>query len=661
MDYSVFDIEANGLNPDVIWCLSIAKYRDDKVVSRMSYTNYDDMKKAILEEKILVGHNIKRYDIPVMERILGIKIDALAIDTLPISWYLYPYFEVHGLDEWGERLGIKKPKITDGEWLGPLEGETEEQFLQKMVNRCQEDTKINIKLWNKVRLYLDELYEGDFMPFLRYLEFKMDCAREQEEIKWRLDQDFCRNTLSMFEEEYEKRYKRLQDEMPENVKYRKKYPPKNMKKQDGTWNKHAENWFELLDELGLDRSYKDYIKIEQKREIGNPNSTDQIKAWLYELGWEPQTFKFYKNKETGAVSKVEQISLPFGAGICPSVKKLYEVEPRLENLEMFYVIKHRIGVLQGFLDNVDEEGYLKAEISGLTNTLRFKHKTIVNLPGYTGKHTPEKPNWKDGVHIRGCLIAPEGHVLMGSDMSSLEDRTKQHYMYFFDPEYVESMMKPDFDPHLDLAQFAYEEIDPELGLSPDKVNFYKAFDQLKEEDVTPELKTLFNQIKKIRSEFKTVNYAATYGSGADTMSKNSGMSVEKCVVLIKAYWKKNWALKKIAMWVTVKEVNRQRWLYNPLSGFWYSLRSSKDKFSTLNQGTGVYCFDQWVRGCRSRGVKTCGQFHDEIIAPCKNDEQSKKEMETKLRDSISDVNARLKMNRDLDIDVQFGDNYAQIH
>ena len=39
-------------------------------------------------------------------------------------------------------------------------------------------------------------------------------------------------------------------------------------------------------------------------------------------------------------------------------------------------------------------------------------------------------------------------------MSSLEDTTKQHYMYFFDPEYVSNMRVSGFDPHIDVAVLA---------------------------------------------------------------------------------------------------------------------------------------------------------------------------------------------------------------
>ena len=32
-----------------------------------------------------------------------------------------------------------------------------------------------------------------------------------------------------------------------------------------------------------------------------------------------------------------------------------------------------------------------------------------------------------------------------------------------------------------------------------------------------------------------------------------------------------------------------------------------------------------------------------------------------LKDAVQRVNKDLNLNRDLDVDVQFGDNYAQIH
>jgi DNA polymerase I-like protein with 3'-5' exonuclease and polymerase domains len=65
------------------------------------------------------------------------------------------------------------------------------------------------------------------------------------------------------------------------------------------------------------------------------------------------------------------------------------------------------------------------------------------------------------------------------------------------------------------------------------------------------------------------------------------------------------------------------------------------------------------KGCREKGIKTVGQFHDEIIALVKEGD----EMETKINMeySIQDLNKQLNLNIDLGIDAQFGSTYADIH
>ena len=56
-----------------------------------------------------------------------------------------------------------------------------------------------------------------------------------------------------------------------------------------------------------------------------------------------------------------------------SVKLIAETNPMVEVLEGLTVMQHRLGIFQGFLD-CEQDGYVRAEIDGLTNTLRFKHK-----------------------------------------------------------------------------------------------------------------------------------------------------------------------------------------------------------------------------------------------------------------------------------------------
>jgi len=216
-------------------------------------------------------------------------------------------------------------------------------------------------------------------------------------------------------------------------------------------------WQQLLQENNLPLSHNEDVTYIKEYKDPNPNSYPQLKAWLYDLGWVPETFKYDRNKETGDVRKIEQINMPFGAGICPSIKRLYSKEPSLELLDGLSVISHRISILKGFLSAVDGEGYVQAQVQGLTNTLRWRHKVCVNLPGI------DKPYGED---IRGCLICPVGYVLVGSDMSSLEDRTGMHYQYDLDPDYVDMKSEEGYDPHLQMCIVAGM-------ITEDEAEFYK--------------------------------------------------------------------------------------------------------------------------------------------------------------------------------------------
>lgn len=659
MKLCVFDIEANGLNPTKIHCLTASIFSQGEWRLK-STTDYDEMRKFLLGTDILVGHNIYRWDIPVLERLLDIEIKAEIVDTLALSWYLYPDLPKHGLEDWGEVLGTPKPPIEDWENL-PVE---------VYIDRCEQDVIINSKLWDKQLDNLLNLYgedEDEVWRLIRYLMFKMDCAREAERSRWKLDVDRCENALAQLELEKEDKVEQLRDAMPVVNKYTTMYKPdslykkgktytrpKTFNKKDGSLSSAGERftqycdlmgishdvdevyipsneltarglkWIQLIEDLGLPENYSEPIEYIKSTEEANPNSTQQVKDWLHSLGWKPSTFKYIGDR------KIEQIRVDAGGekALCSSVKRLISVEPNIEALDGLTVLSHRIGILKGYLSNVDEEGYVQAQIQGLTNTLRFKHRVVVNLPSV------KKPY---GDIVRGVLIAPEGYELCGSDMSSLEDRTKQHYMWKFDPDYVREMQTEDFDPHLALAEFAG-------ALTPEQVKAHK--EKVEDHGATRHL-------------YKTANYSCTYGAGGPTLAITLDISVAEATGIVQAYRDKNWAIDAIAEDCTTKQCLGGMWLFNPVSKFWYSLRHKKDRFSTLNQGTGVYCFDMWIYNFRKERPQLTGQMHDEVILCHKKGKRD--EIEKLLRDAITKTNEQLKLNRELGIDVQFGDNYAQIH
>jgi len=168
MSEYVFDIEADSIDATKIHCMVANGYRVNK-----------DFFVNLQEDDVLIGHNIIRYDIPVLEKLLGIKIKAQLIDTLALSWYLFPAVNRHGLAQWGERLKIDKPIITDWENLS----------LEEYLHRCKEDVKINTKLWNLQKSLLIKIYDGDYQPLVRYLSFKMKMSMLQEKSKGKLDVD----------------------------------------------------------------------------------------------------------------------------------------------------------------------------------------------------------------------------------------------------------------------------------------------------------------------------------------------------------------------------------------------------------------------------------------------------------------------------------------
>lgn len=612
---TVFDIETDGLL-DELTKIHVLSWSND--MGEVKHTHdYDEMRYVLLNSETLVGHNIIRFDIPAIERVLDIKVTARLVDTLGLSWYLNHERPKHGLEGYGEDYGVPKPVIKDWNTLTP----------EEYAHRCDEDVKINNRLWRDLELKLNKLYQDpdDKWKLIDYLSFKLDCAREQEEMQWKLDVDKAQEAYDKILAMKEEKVEQLAEAMPRKILTRVATQPKVMHKKDGTLSSHGEKWTALCAENKMPISAKT-MTVVTGEERGNPNSNDQVKDWLYSLGWKPRTWKFLRDKKTGEERKIEQVRKD--GELCGSVTDLISGNPSVDLLDGLTVLTHRAGILKSFLE-CHKDGWLQAGVAGLTNTFRFKHfKPLVNLPSV------DKPY---GDVIRGCLTCPDGYTLAGADMTSLEDTTKRHYMKPLDPKYVEEMSREGFDPHLDLALHAGV-------INQDDIDKHNSGER---------------SLKALRKNYKVVNYSATYGVGAPKLARETGMSQSEAKTLLNAFWSRNWSIEKVASTARTRELFGSMWILNPVSGFWHSLRSDKDRFSTLNQSTGVYCFDTWVSLCRDKGIKCVGQFHDEIIALVKEGEESN--VEAIMHEAAIQLNDKVKLNVPLGTDVQFGKTYADIH
>ena len=611
----IFDIEADGLLDKATKIHVMSWTTDGEEVH--STADYAKMREVIEAAEWVGGHNIVTYDLVLMERVLGpIKFPSTIIDTLPLAWYLHPNQHGYGLDHYGKRYGVPKPKIDDWDNL------TYEEY----AHRCEEDVKINWRLYKDLHRKLVRLYddESDRSRLINYMKFKMECLRDQEAFGWRLDVDKAQRHHDELQQQKEEKELQLSKAMPQRVLTAVRTPPKVMYKKDGTLSAHGERWKQLIAENYLPASTMTPITVVTGHEDGNPNSNDQVKDWLFSLGWVPKTFKYIKGENYGEERKIPQVRND--GELCDSVKDLIEVEPAIELLDGLTVINHRLGILKGFLSS-HKDGWLQAGAHGITNTFRFRHRNpLVNLPGV------DKPY---GAEIRGCLIASEGHKLIGCDMVSLEDTTKRHYMQPLDPDYVAEMQLEGFDPHLDLAKHAGV-------VTQDDIDKHNAGEI---------------DLKPIRKNYKAANYSAVYGVGAKKLARTLGIKEMQAKGILDAYWKRNWAVEEVAKSRRVRSFEGENWIYNDVSGFWHELRYDKDRWSTTNQSTGVFVFDTFVALLKRNGVRVVGQFHDEVVIDSTNPEADIKTLEQcKVL-----LNEKLKLNVPLDIDYEVGDNYAEIH
>lgn len=623
------DLEANGLLEKEgdkeaatrIWCLSFCDVKD-KIIK--SVTDIKIIKKFFEQENAaVIMHYGVMYDIPLIEKLLNFKVKIQIIDTLPLSQTLFPQRADHNLENWGNTLGIVKLPII--EW-------NDEKLLPQYVLRCESDIKIQVGLWEQIIWMLDNLYttEEDKWKYVFYTTWMFQCVRKQQELGLKLDIPLVKETLIELEDLKLSKIELLSNVMPKvPIKSKKSYP-KVFKKANGELSENGKKWVELIKENNLPEGHISDIEVITGYKTPNPNSHDQLKDWLYTMGWIPANIKHVRDKKKNEVRKIPQLKSKIDDGeLCESVIKLIEKQPELEELNGYFKISHRIGVLKGLLRDVKQNGKIYQGCSSFTNTLRWQHSVLVNLISVDKQYSKG---------IRESLIASDDkHILIGADITSLEDSCKQHFIFPLDPDYVREQMSEGYDPHLSVAQFA--------GM-------------LTAEQVENHKKGIENH-KVIRSKAKQVNFSCVYGVAKKTLSINLGCSEKEAQTFIDAYWKRNWAVKEISETFKTKQIGTQSWIQSPISGFWLSLRAEKDRFSSVNQNAGVTVFNLWVKNMQELGVNVYLQMHDEIVTEVlKEDEQKTKDLIQKAMDM---VNEELKLNVTIKCSIASGVNYGNIH
>jgi DNA polymerase I len=149
----VFDIETNGFldECDTAHCI-VLKDIDTNEIHKLS--NKEAIKK-LEEAELLIGHNIIKFDIPVLEKLFSATFKAKIFDTIVATRLLFSDIREtdfarkdfpkdcigrHSLKAWGNRIGKYKEQI-DTDW---------KTFTPEMLDYCVQDVEVTHSLYNVI-------------------------------------------------------------------------------------------------------------------------------------------------------------------------------------------------------------------------------------------------------------------------------------------------------------------------------------------------------------------------------------------------------------------------------------------------------------------------------------------------------------------------------
>ena len=393
----VFDIEADGLHPNNVWCI-VAKELDGKTHT-FDNTQIHNGIKFLQEADTLIGHNIIGYDIPVLEKLYDVKFDCKVEDTLVMSRLFNPVRENgHALKAWGWRVGMLKQE----------QPEDFDSYTPEMLEYCIQDVKLNEAVY-KFLIKEGTLFSQDSIN----LEHQVaHIIKDQER------NGFFFNTQQAMELLAELKTKQLEVEDEVHNTFKPKLVDDKLVtpyvKKDGELSKRG-----LTDEE-YDRCIKTQNVepfMRQKLVDFNLGSRKQIGEYLIDFGWKPVKFTPTGQPivDEGTLKKIEHIR-----------------EAKL--IADFLLYQKRIAQVTSWIDELKDDRVHGSVIPNGTITGRMTHRNP-NMAQVPNAGSPY------GKECRSCWTVPKGYKLVGIDASSLELRMLAHYMD--DSDYIEEVINGD--------------------------------------------------------------------------------------------------------------------------------------------------------------------------------------------------------------------------
>lgn len=437
----------------------------------------------------------------------------------------------------------------------------------------------------------------------------------------------------------------LESWLPTLLVKKPKPPPKKQFKADGTLSAHMERY---LNDFGfgqvLERGGRIVTVTDGKAILTLPltdplpqwekvslGSQTRLKEWLMEEGWKPTWWN--TKKEHGKTVKTSpRLNHAQSKEPCPDLKRFGS---HGEDISRWLMLRARRSLLAnesfstGLIPRAKAKGgFIASDADTIgTNTARWRHKGIVNIPRVSSAY---------GREFRELFCAREGMRWVGWDASSLEACIEAHYTYKFDKDYAMALVQGDSSKGTDVHSRNMKA----LGL-PD------------------------------RDMSKTFKYATTYGAQPPSLAEQLGVPVHQAERYFEDFWTENVGLRKLKDELYREWVKYDKKYIVGLDGRLIATRSEHSLINTKFQSGGAIVMKHAMLIAHKRIKEYAARenfeayglirYHDEEQWETDgNDDQCSMIGQLGIN-SITQAGKFLKLNVPLTGEYKVGNNWAETH
>ena len=457
----VIDIECNRLlNPDKIW-VAVCKDIDTNEYHIFRHVTENEIERNRFVSfingcKLIIGHNLLGFDLPVLNVLCGIVREDVGrdcIDTLVVSKLVDYSRSGHSVEDYGVEFGLEKGKFTD--WS---------KYSTEMEEYCIRDVDITHKIYLKYLRYLSNDVRKNSIETEHTFQYTV--VNNLTANGFYFNEPKARTLLASVEEQLSTLDKDILEVFKPKEVVLRTFIPKATK--FGTISKTSvprRLWDNISDyEVGKEYELKELVSF-------NPSSHKQIIQVLNESGWKPidktkthieterelQKLKYQRQRSTEVDLRINLLHTKLNdlkrTGWKVNEANLdtlpADAPPPARFLAKRILLEARRRTLTEWLDLVQDDGRIHGKFYGIgawTHRMAHQNPNTANIPNEFDTAGKKKLYGKE---LRSLWRAPKNRLLVGVDAEGIQLRIFAHYID--DPEFTEALVKgkkeDKSDPH----------------------------------------------------------------------------------------------------------------------------------------------------------------------------------------------------------------------